>query len=39
MRQREYVKILGKREIWGVSVALVQDGTAKLYRYIKLNTS
>ena len=39
MRQREYVKISGKREIWGARVALVEDGMAKLYRYVKLSTS
>ena len=35
MRQRAYVKISGKREVWGVRVALVADGTAKF----KLGTS
>ena len=39
MRQREYIKISGKREIWGVRVALFEDGMAKLYRYTKLSTS
>ena len=39
MRQREFVKISGKREIWGVRVALVEDGMVKLYRYIKSSTS
>ena len=39
MRQREYIKISGKREIWGVRVALFKDGMAKLYRYTKLSTS
>ena len=35
MRQRAYVKISGKREVWGVRVALVADGMAKF----KLGTS
>ena len=39
MRQRGYVKISDKREIWGVRVALVEDGMVNLYRYIKLSTS
>ena len=39
MRQRGYVKISGKREVWGVRVALVEDGMAKLHRYIKLSSS
>ena len=39
MRQRAYDKISNKREVWGVRVALVADGKAKLYRYIKLSTS
>ena len=39
MRQRVYVNISNKREVWGVRVALVTDGKAKLYRYIKLSTS
>jgi len=39
MRQRGYVKISDKREIWGVRVALVEDGMAKLHRNIKLSTS
>ena len=39
MRQREYIKISGKREIWGVRGALFEDGMVKLYRYIKLSTS
>ena len=29
MRQRAYVKISGKREDWGVEVALVADRMAK----------
>ena len=36
MRQRACVEISGKREVWGVRVALVANGKAKLYRYIKL---
>ena len=28
-----------KRKVWGVRVALVADGKAKLYRYIRLSTS
>ena len=39
MRQREYIKISGKREIWGVRVAPFEDGMAKLYGYTKLSTS
>ena len=35
MRQRAYVKISGKREVWGVRVALVADGMTKF----KLSTS
>ena len=34
MRQRAYVKISGKREVWGVKVALVADRMAK----VKLST-
>ena len=29
VRQRAYVKISGKREVWGVKVALVADRMAK----------
>ena len=36
MRQRASVEISGKREVWGVRVAVVANGKAKLYRYIKL---
>ena len=40
MRQRAYVKIsLKQTESLGRGVALVADGKAKLYRYIKLSTS
>ena len=36
MRQREFVKISGKKgKFGGVRVALVEDGMVKLYRYIK----